>query len=86
MEADIHKLFQAFRDELEGCHKSLDDAGVPRAIGSVVLTLKSRIVALVEADRQTEIEMSGLRAEVKQLGSELIRLAGELERWRGKGD
>lgn len=52
MDNEVMALVNAFRTELEGCHRYLDLAGVPRGIGDRVLTLKDRIAVLVEADEE----------------------------------
>lgn len=63
MDREVAKLVDAFRNELEGCHRYLDAAGVPRSIGHRVFTLKDRIAVLVEADREYETGIHGeLRA------------------------
>lgn len=51
MDREIAKLVEAFRNELDGCHHYLDEAGCPRSIGDRILTLKERIHVLVLADK-----------------------------------
>ena len=70
MDAEVAKLVDAFRGELEGCHRLLDDAGVLRVVGSRVLSLRDRIAVLVAADREysaaTERELRELRARIQK--------------------
>ena len=75
MEREVGALVQAFKAELEGCHRFLDEAGCPRVINEKALTLKDRIQTLVLADQKLDDMLLSAINEVRAIKSLLDDLA-----------